>query len=269
MNKLLKGEYFGEHKQKSIYDELIITDTEYTHAKVDWHYHENPYFTYLLQGKLYEGNKKKDYYLEAGSLLFHNWQDAHHNIKSDELTRGFHIELNAGWFEKYNLASFDFEGSIHLQNPLIKSMMNQIFMESKRDDIHSKLSIDMLLLAAFGKIWNKVQLERQVKPKWVKTLQEIIHNEPEVCSSLSLIAKQLNIHPVHLSREFSKYFDSTLGQYLRNQKVNNAALMMSHSDASLTEIGYASGFYDQSHFISNFKRVYGRTPLKFRKSLKC
>lgn len=267
MNKLLKGEYFGEHKQKSIYDELIITDTEYTHAKVDWHYHENPYFTYLLQGKLYEANKKEDYYLKSGSLLFHNWQDAHHNVKANEFTRGFHIELNAAWFEKYNLTDFDFEGSIRLQNPLIKSVMNQIFKESKKDDIHSKLSIDMLLLDIFNKIENRVQSDLQEKPKWVETLNEIIHEEPEICSSLPFLAKQLNIHPVHLSRKFPKYFNSTLGQYLRNQKVNNAALLMTYSRASLTEIGYQSGFYDQSHFISNFKRIYGLTPLKFRKSL--
>jgi AraC family transcriptional regulator len=268
MNKLLKGEYYGQNKQKSIYDELIITDTEYTHAKVDWHYHENPYFTYLLQGKLYEANKKNDYHLGAGSLLFHNWQDAHYNVKPPEFTRGFHIELNADWFKKYNLTSFNFEGSIHLQNPLIKSVMNQIFMESKKNDVHSKLSIDILLLDIFNKIQNKVQLELQAKPKWVELLKEIINEEPETCSSLPFLAKQLNIHPVHLSREFSKYFDSTLGQYLRNQKVNNAALLISQSDAPLTEIGYECGFYDQSHFISNFKRLYGLTPLKFRKSLR-
>lgn len=70
MNKLKTGEFYGKHYQKSAFKNLIITDTEYTHSKVDWHYHENPYFTYLLQGKIFESNKKEAYCLEPGSLLF-------------------------------------------------------------------------------------------------------------------------------------------------------------------------------------------------------
>ncbi|CAM4408367.1 hypothetical protein [Flavobacterium terrigena] len=73
MNQLKKGEFYGTHYQKSTFENIIITDTEYTHSKVDWHYHENPYFTYLLEGKLFESNKKESYYLEPGNLLFHNW----------------------------------------------------------------------------------------------------------------------------------------------------------------------------------------------------
>ena len=91
MNTLKPGEYYGTHYQKLAFKDIVITDTEYTHPKVDWHHHENPYFTYLLQGKLFEANKKEAYYLEPGSLLFHHWQDAHYNIKPPEFTRGFHI----------------------------------------------------------------------------------------------------------------------------------------------------------------------------------
>ena len=58
MKKLLKGEYFGNHYNKNQFNDLLVTDTEYTHKKVDWHYHQDPYFTYLLQGKLFEENKR-------------------------------------------------------------------------------------------------------------------------------------------------------------------------------------------------------------------
>ena len=67
MNKLKTGEFYGTHYQKVALENLIITDTEYTHRKVDWHYHESPYFTYLLQGKLFESNKKDSCYLESGN----------------------------------------------------------------------------------------------------------------------------------------------------------------------------------------------------------
>jgi hypothetical protein len=43
MKELKKGEYFGNHNQELRFNDIIITDTEYTHEKVDWYYHENPY----------------------------------------------------------------------------------------------------------------------------------------------------------------------------------------------------------------------------------
>lgn len=134
MNQLKKGEYFGTHYQKSVFDNIIITDTEYTHPKVDWHYHQNPYFTFLLQGKLFEANKKESYYLEQGGLLFHNWQDAHYNLKPPIYTRGFHVELNENWFNRFDIPPMNFEGSMNLKSPITRSLMSKIFIESKAND---------------------------------------------------------------------------------------------------------------------------------------
>ncbi|PQJ78162.1 helix-turn-helix domain-containing protein [Polaribacter porphyrae] len=265
MKKLLKGEYFGNHYNKNQFNDLLITDTEYTHKKVDWHYHQNPYFTYLLQGKLFEENKKENYYLNSGSLLFHNWQDVHHNIKPPEFARGFHIEMTSDWFDLYDIKSFDFEGSIHLENPLIKQKMNAIFLESKVIDVNSQISIDMLLVDVFNAIKsNENSIENQT-PIWVEQLKEILHHSPKTCTSLGNLSTLLNIHPVHLSREFPKYFKTTIGNYIRTQKLNKALLLVAKNQLSMTEICYECEFYDQSHFINSFKKMYQQTPLKVSK----
>lgn len=269
MNILKRGEFFGSHYQKLNFDELTLTDTEYTHNKVDWHYHENPYFTYLLQGKLFEENKKGAYYLKPGSLLFHNWQDSHYNIKPPEYTRGFHIELNSDWFAKHDISSMDFEGSLNLENPFIKCLMNKVFLESKINDNHSQSSIELLILDIFNKMKNHQTDVGSKKPSWVSKLQELIL-ETDVDYSLSKLSQELKIHPVHLSREFHKYFGSTLGQYIRQLKLNKAIIMISTNKFSMTEICYKCGFYDQSHFISNFKSIYNTTPSNYLKQMsKC
>ncbi|WP_347175366.1 AraC family transcriptional regulator [Polaribacter uvawellassae] len=264
-NQLKKGEYFGKHYHKLQLDDFLITDTEYTHSKVDWHSHENPYFTYLIQGKLLEANKKETYYLKPGTLLFHNWQDEHYNIKPKEFTRGFHIELNTEWFQKYDFHSFNFQGSIHLENPLIKEVMNKIFLESKNVMANSQLSIDSLLVNLFSTLKNDSFKTKTTIPHWVNRLKEILHYQPEVSTSLNHLSSLLNIHPVHLSREFPKYFKTTIGNYIRKQKVNKAIPLILSKKLSMTEVCYECGFYDQSHFISSFKRIYGETPLQFFK----
>lgn len=267
MKELSNGEYFGTHYHKLVFNEFLITDTEYTHAKVDWHYHENPYFTYLLQGKLYEENKKQGYHLTSGSLLFHNWQDQHFNIKPPEHTRGFHVEISNNWFKKYDLKPFDFEGSLHLENPLLKEVMNKIFIETKTADTTTELSIEVLLLNLFENIHGNIKSNAKDTPTWVPKLKEILHFQPEICTSLSNLSTVLNIHPVHLSREFPKYFNTTISKYIRKQKVNKALLLIVANKHSMTEICYQCGFFDQSHFISAFKKVYGNTPLRLSKKV--
>lgn len=267
MKKLLKGEYFGKHYNKNQFNDLLITDTEYTHEKVDWHYHQNPYFTYLLQGKLFEENKKENYYLNSGSLLFHNWQDAHHNIKPPDFTRGFHVEITLDWFDLYDIKSFDFEGSIHLENPLVKQKMNTIFIESKMKDVHSQISIDMLLVDVFNTMKPVHKSIENKMPNWVKQLKEILHASNNENTSLTDLSEILNIHPVHLSREFPKYFKTTIGNYIRTQRLNKALLLIAENKFSMTEVCYVSGFYDHSHFTNTFKKVYQQTPLKISKKI--
>jgi len=265
MNKLKTGEFYGTHYQKSAFENIIITDTEYTHSKVDWHHHENPYFTYLLQGKLFESNKKESYYLEPGSLLFHNWQDAHYNIKPPEYTRGFHIELNEKWFSNYNIQITDFEGSINLKNPLIKNLMNRVFIESKINDQYSNLSIETSLIDIFGSI-KKTEDKILKRPIWVNNLQELLFEE-NIDYSLKNLSAISEIHPIHLSREFSRYFGTTLGNYIRLLKLNKAFCLLASNKFSMTEICYKCGFYDQSHFITNFKSVYKTTPTNILKQI--
>lgn len=268
MKKLANGEYFGNHYNKTHFKDLVITDTEYTHAKVDWHYHENPYFTYLLQGKLFEENKKNSYYLKKGSLLFHNWQDAHYNIKPKDFTRGFHVELTDNWLEKYEINTVNLEGSLHVKNPFIKEKMNKIFFESKIKDANSQLTIEMLLIDIFSNIKPTASISKVQIPVWVNNLKEILHCKQEICTSLASLSSILNIHPVHLSREFPKYFHTTIGNYIRTQKVNKALLLITENKLSMTEICYQCGFYDQSHFITTFKKIYNHTPLQFSKKIR-
>ncbi len=265
MNKLKTGEFYGTHYQKSAFENLIITDTEYTHSKVDWHYHENPYFTYLLQGKLFESNKKESYYLEPGNLLFHNWQDSHYNIKPPEFTRGFHIELNEDWFSNFDIQITDFEGSINLQSPIIKNLMNHIFIETKINDQYSNLSIESHLIEIFNSIKESKE-KTTTKPTWVNHLKELFIEE-QIDYSLKSLSSKLGIHPVHLSREFNRYFGTSLGNYIRLIKLNKAFHLLASNKFSMTDICYQCGFYDQSHFITNFKRIYKTTPSKILENI--
>lgn len=266
MKTLSNGEFFGQTNETLSFDGLIITDTEYTHSFVDWHYHENPYFTFLLQGNMTEGNKKETYDCSAGTLLYHHWEDAHYNIKPDIFTRGFHIEVRENWFEKFQLSKNKAEGSFNIKNPASKLLIHQIFKETKINDASFELSINQLLLKIFNQLSS--QKENLVKkPIWVKQIDEILHENSTEKLSLEELSQTLDIHPIHLSRDFHKYFHCNLGEYLRKLKVEKSLKLLNEYE-SLSEVALECGFSDQSHFIRCFKENIGITPLKYRKILK-
>jgi AraC-like DNA-binding protein len=264
MITLKKGQFFGQTNKTTHIEGITLTDTEYTHDKVDWHYHENAYFTLVLEGRVIEGNKKEVYQCPAGTLLFHNWQESHYNIKPKGYTRGFHIEIEHGWFDKGEADLDISQGSIQLLHPEIKIGAYNILKESKIGDNTSPLAIHSLLINVFSQMSKVYDKDRRTLPLWVARLKELLHDAPTVEWTLLQLAQLADIHPVHLSRQFSKYFGSNLGDYIRGLKIQKALSLLPGKALSLTDIAYDCGFADQSHFTRCFKAVNKLKPSTFR-----
>jgi AraC family transcriptional regulator len=266
MKRSKKGQFYGLTNETIHLDGITLTDTDYSQDRVPWHFHENNYFTFILEGGMTEGNKKEIYECCAGDLLFHNWQDAHYNIASGRFTRGFHVELGAEWFESFDMVNDITEGSIDIANPRVKTLMYNIFKEMKLTGETGQLGVDALLLEIFGLLGKMKGAGDRKKPKWVAKIKEMLNDSPENWK-LADLANSLNVHPVHLSREFSRYFDTTLGDYIRAIKIQRALALLPNTELSLTDISFECGFADQSHFIRSFKSYYHVTPLFYRKLL--
>ncbi|WP_074406569.1 helix-turn-helix domain-containing protein [Aquimarina megaterium] len=265
MEQLKSGQHFGTNRKKIHLKGIILNEAVCDpNMDVPWHYHENAYFYYLLEGQLKEVNKKKSIDCSRGTLLFHNWQDAHYNASFKENTRFFHVELERNWFEKHHLKSNYIEGSIQYNSPSLKSIFNNIYTESLIKDNVTHISVEGLLLNAFSEILRNPD-NKKTTPPWVERVKEIIHTEDTENISLTWLANEVNIHPVYLSKQFSKYFHTNLGEYLRNVKIERAITLLNIGSLSNAQIAYKCGFSDESHFIRIFKRKYNITPKVYQK----
>ncbi|TJY38047.1 helix-turn-helix domain-containing protein [Pontimicrobium aquaticum] len=266
MEHLKRGEYFCNEKQVFDFNNLIITETKFRNSVVDWHYHENPYFSYSLEGYCLEKNKKQSYPVQSGTLLFHNWQDVHCNTNHSAYSRNFYIELEKEWLKKYDIEDNIMEGSNQIDNPFLKALYHQIYIETKLKDNTFQIATESLLLNIFS-VLKEVNIAKfSIEPLWVNKVKEIIHDQFAEKITLQYLSKQTNIHPAHISRDFPKYFDTTLGNYIRKVKIEHSVTLLIKSE-SLTNIAYQCGFSDQSHFIRCFKSTYNMTPNKFKSIL--
>ncbi|MBG9377815.1 helix-turn-helix transcriptional regulator [Panacibacter sp. DH6] len=266
MQQLAGGQFFGETTKTLLLNGLTVTDTVYTHDKVDWHYHEHAYFTFILQGCVKEINKTETLTCTPGSLLFHNWQEPHYNLKAPVYTRGFHIEIEDRWMKQF-LENTTLEGNRCISDPSVKLLFHKMFCESAMSDKESAIGIESLLLQAFSHLYLTSNNTGAHKPKWVNVIREILHDGYNDNISLTTLAGETGIHPAHLCRDFSKYFGCNISAYIRMLKVQRSFALLPLKKYSLANISYECGFADQSHFIKCFKMYTGLRPLAYRKLL--
>jgi AraC-like DNA-binding protein len=82
--------------------------------------------------------------------------------------------------------------------------------------------------------------------------------------SASDFAKQLNIHVNHLNRSLKETTQKTTSQIIAERFLQEAKILLKHSSWNVSEIAYALGFTEVTHFNNFFKKHVQLSPLKFR-----
>ena len=90
-------------------------------------------------------------------------------------------------------------------------------------------------------------------------------NHPTVhFRSASDFAKQLNVHVNHLNRAVKATTGKTTLQIISEHIIQEAKILLKQSNKSVSEIAYALGFKEVSHFNNFFKKHTQMSPSKFR-----
>lgn len=85
--------------------------------------------------------------------------------------------------------------------------------------------------------------------------------------SLQKISNVAFYSPFHLHRLFKAITNETLNSYITRKRIERTAMMLIHNkEFSVAEIAEKYGFKNDSTFSRTFKKTYGQSPSKFRKS---
>jgi AraC-like DNA-binding protein len=82
--------------------------------------------------------------------------------------------------------------------------------------------------------------------------------------SASDFAEQLNIHVNHLNRAIKETTQKTTSQIIAGRILQESKVLLKQSAWSVSEIAYALGFNEVTHFNNFFKKHINLSPLKFR-----
>jgi AraC family transcriptional regulator len=86
--------------------------------------------------------------------------------------------------------------------------------------------------------------------------------------SVSALAQEVGVRPATLARSYRRHFGRTVGERVRELRVEHATRALSETSEPLSAIAIKSGFCDQSHFTNVFRRYVGVTPAAYRAAMR-
>ncbi len=85
--------------------------------------------------------------------------------------------------------------------------------------------------------------------------------------SLDEIAAKCHVNKYHLSHIFVKAHEMSVGQYIAELRLKEAARLLRTTKLPVNEISSRAGFHDPGYFCRTFKKSFACTPSVYRKQL--
>lgn len=204
----------------------------------------------------------------AGKAVAASWDDTIDNMG---------VLLDAGFAERtaaenHFSTSFKFVESVQKQDPLVQQMGLTLLNEATEDSPSGRLYADSIIQTLTLHLLRKYTTARSAAQPAngglsgyrLKRVKEFIHANLEEDLSLAEIASEADLSQYHFAREFRKSTGLTPQQYLMQQRIESAKDLLTQADLPLVEISLRTGFKNQSHFTTLFRKFTNFTPKAWR-----
>lgn len=142
-------------------------------------------------------------------------------------------------------------------------------IDKSESKITSQIRKKIILLQFIHELWKKgfiVENDTTGRNTVEKEMVSYIQQNYTGKILLREFGEQFHLSEKYISRYFKEHFHITLSQYVTYLRLEHAKQMLQETDISVTEVAMQSGYQDISYFIRSFKKTYGVSPLKYRKS---
>lgn len=227
------------------------------------HMHANSYLSFIVEGRYTETYQGNSVTAGAGSVRFLPAFEVHSNTYDDG-ARCLLVELPPDSIERLKDHAHILDRPGEVTNPRAALLARRLYSEFRQHDPAANIAIEGLVLEILAESVRSTVAGSRHVPRWLLRARDMIQAQFLDVPSLTEIARTAGVHPVHLSREFRRHFDCTVGEFMRKLRIEHASHLLANTATPLAEIAAVCGFADQSHFSSTFKRTVGLTPARYR-----
>jgi AraC family transcriptional regulator len=231
------------------------------------HRHEHALLSYVLAGPYAESYGGSSSVICPPRVLRYLPPQQNHSNVFDGDTHCLIVEVEPEALKRVEEHAKALERPGEIQGIASTWLAQRLYHEFRQGDGLALVSLEGILLEmlAEGARYSGSDSVAMI-PRWLHVAREYLEANFLRQISLAEIAAAAGVHRVHLSREFRRYFSTTVGEFLRRKRIQHACHLVSTSETSLAEIAMTCGFSDQSHFSATFRRQIGLTPARYRQT---
>jgi len=271
--QLPPGSLYGEILRSHKVSGFDLSERAYpARFRTPRHSHKQALFCYVVQGDYTETYGGKTRECRQSAVLFHPANETHAEHFHDSGGRSFIIEIAPEWLERVREYSNVVDASAEFHGGAHEMLARRIYKEFTLMDGVSSLVIEGLMLEMIGEtarhnVYNS-KISANLAPQWLQQARDHLHARFTERLTLAELARDVGVHPVHLAQVFHKSYQCTVGDYVRQLRIEYACHELAASETPIIQIALAAGFCDQSHFSRTFKRLVGVAPSQYRESLR-
>jgi len=151
----------------------------------------------------------------------------------------------------------------------IAAGFDEMLREHDADELHAAEVLRAWLRILFARILRLPGLDRSVlqptrKSALIRQFHLAVESGFREDRTLAGYARDLGVTANHLNDVLREETGRSAGSIVRQRRLLDAQRLLLHSDLSVSEIGYQTGFPDPSYFTRFFRRETGHTPAAFR-----
>ena len=258
--------FYGQSLQARDFGQFVLTERKYSGGyTTPVHAHECPIFCVVLDGAYQEQHCNRAFDCTPETILFHAANEEHLERFLEPGVRSLIVELDPKWLERVReISSIAIRSTAAMESWSLRSLGSKLDWEFRSGDTASQLIIEGLLFEMTGEFFRAEQRCETRPPRWLVQATDMIHTNFDHRLTLSGIAGEVGVHPIHLAQTFRRFHRCTVGEYVRRRRIEYACERLVHTDLPCIELALSAGFADQSHFGRIFRRMVGLSPSRYR-----
>jgi len=236
-------------------------------AALPEHEHAEPFFTYVLCGSYTEHAWKTPRDCSSGDVVIHPPGDTHSNTVGRHGTASLNVQISPDLWDFLCSSSAARSVTGQVVSGDIQWAAIAVWREFHRNDAAAALALTesvALFCASLVEI-----RERACLPvaRRLDAAAQMIGDVTVRVPTLTEVAAQVGVHPMHLAKLFRRRFGCSLGEFVRRRRVSWACNELANRDRTISSIAAEAGFADHAHFTRIFRRLTGCTPRWWREHL--
>jgi AraC-like DNA-binding protein len=148
----------------------------------------------------------------------------------------------------------------------IRSIEVSLLQEPTRLDFQTNAKIISLLLFFLQGIPKKLSTYFVVDER-IKKVIDYIEKKISIPLTNKELAMVSNLATNSFARLFRENMNCSVQHYILQRRIDQAIVLMHHSNSQIGDIALECGFYDRHHFSRVFKKIKGIPPVSYRKKV--